>query len=98
VAILNGNSTLAEVRAAYDDNASYEEERSIEKTKAFITACRILLRRMPQGAGIGGGGYISLSPSTIRDELRAAQRWLASNATAADGGPGARAFSIEGFR
>ena len=42
---LNGSSTLAQVQAAYDDNASYAEDSSVSKCRAFLTACRILLRQ-----------------------------------------------------
>lgn len=45
------DSTDAEVGAAYEDNASQEEDASRAKALAFITACRILRRRRPVPAG-----------------------------------------------
>lgn len=48
---LTSASTLAQVEASYDDNASYAEDASVAKAKAFVTACRILLRRLPAEAG-----------------------------------------------
>lgn len=97
MATLSSASTLAQVKAAYDDNASYEEVGSVAKARAFVTAARILLRRMPASAG-AGGAYVSLSPTTIRDELHAAQTWLASHADVDAGGGGVRAISLESFR
>ena len=43
MATLNASSTDAEVWAAYDENASYQEDDSTAKALAFITAGRILL-------------------------------------------------------
>ena len=45
MATINGDSTTAEVRKAYDDNASYFEDDSVSKARAFVTACSILIRR-----------------------------------------------------
>jgi hypothetical protein len=53
MATLSSNSTDAEVWAAYDDNASYEEDGSRAKALAFVTACGILRRRLPLSAGRG---------------------------------------------
>ena len=53
MATLNSRSTDAEVLAAYDDNASYEEDGNRGKANAFITACRILRNRLPLSAGRG---------------------------------------------
>ena len=43
---LSSSSTTAQIEAAYDDNASYEEDGSATKAAAFITACRLLIRRL----------------------------------------------------
>jgi hypothetical protein len=72
---LTATSTDAEVWASYDDNASYEEDRSRTKCAAFITACRILLRRRPSRAS-QRGQEVEFDPKSISDELTAAQRWL----------------------
>jgi len=98
VATLTSTATLAQVRAAYDDNASYEEDGSVAKAKSFVTACRILLRRLPMSTGTGGGAYIQLSPTTIMEQLRAAQGWLASKADVEDGGSGIKHLSLEDYR
>ena len=71
---------LAAVKAAYDDNASYEEDASTSKAAAFITAARILLRRLPQRTNAGGGTELELDLGLIRAELKAAQQWYQARA------------------
>ena len=44
---LTSSPVHAEVEAAYVDDASYAEDGSVSKAKAFVTGCRILLRRLP---------------------------------------------------
>lgn len=46
VSTLSSTSTLTEINAAYDDNASYAEDNSVSKAKAFRTAIAILIRRV----------------------------------------------------
>jgi len=92
VSTLSSASTIAEVQAAYDDNASYEEDASTAKCRAFVTACRFLLRRIPKRAvhgGRGGGEEIETDPTQIAAELAKAQRWLAAHAGPSAGGAGA---------
>ena len=74
---------MPEVQAAYDDNASYAEDASEAKAKIFVTACRILLRRVPKRSLKGGrdGSEIELDPRAIADELAEARRWLQINST-----------------
>lgn len=45
MATLGASSTDIQVFASYDDNASYREDNSLAKAKAFETAINILLRR-----------------------------------------------------
>lgn len=71
---LSSSSTDAEVWAAYDDNASYDTDNSLSKCSAFITACRILLRRTPQQA-IHGNRSVSSDLARIANELQQAQQW-----------------------
>lgn len=44
---LTSSSTLTQIIAAVVDNASYEEDDDITKAKAFVTACRILIFKLP---------------------------------------------------
>jgi len=83
---LSGTSTLAEVQAAYDDNASYAEDGSTAKASAFLTACRILLRRIPTEAGKGSNRVrTDENLRRIQAELHDAQAWLATHPDATDG-------------
>lgn len=93
---LSSNSTDAEVLAAYDDNASYEEDASRAKALAFITACRILRRRVPLSAGRGGQSFTFES---LSEEIESAQSWLDSNPSTTGAGSGrVRYFGLEDFR
>ena len=87
---LSSASTLAQVQAAYDDNASYAEDNSVAKCKAFITACRFLLRRVPKRAAHGGrsGEEIEFDPDVIQKEKEAAELWLSGNDDDTDSGTG----------
>jgi hypothetical protein len=72
---LSSASTDAQLWASYDTNVSYEEDQSVAKAQAFITAAGMILRRRPQQMGVGGQ---SISFESIRDELKHARRWLAA--------------------
>jgi len=88
---LTSSSSIDEIIASYADNASYEEDGSVTKARAFVTACRLLLLKLPKSASVGGGdrggGHeMELEPRLIKEELAAAQQWVALNAsTASDG-------------
>lgn len=73
---INSSSTLDEIKAAYLDNATYDEEGDAAKAKAFIVACRALLLKMPRRARHGGNEEIELTPDEIRRELDKARQWL----------------------
>jgi len=73
MATLSSNSTDAEVWAAYDDNASYEEDASSARALALVTACRILRRRLPLSAGRGPQ---SVTRESLDAEISAAKAWL----------------------
>lgn len=80
---LSSSSTLTAIKNAYIDNASYAEDASTAKAKAFITACRILLLKLPKRAAHGRGNEVELDPRLIHDEMKAAQRWLAGQSAGA---------------
>lgn len=105
---LTSASTLVEVEAAYDDNASYEEDGSSAKCRAFITACLIWLRRAPREQGTREGN-LTLSPDLVQKELTHARSWLASNPNAGNpsgggtggtgtGGPSNAVADLSSFR
>jgi len=76
---LSSASTLAQIQDSYDDNASYEEDGSLSKAKAFSTAVRMLLRRIPEESRQGGDS-IRFRPEVLRKELDEVQEWIARNA------------------
>jgi len=80
---LSSSSTDAEVLAAYDDNAPYQEDVSRPKALAFITACRILARRLPISAGRDGQ---TVSRESLREEVADAQAWLTANPASSGAG------------
>lgn len=75
---INSSSTLAQVQAAYDDNASYAEDNDVSKARAFLTACRILMRRTPRESGTREG-HMTLSVDLLKDQITDVQGWLAAN-------------------
>jgi hypothetical protein len=75
---LSSTSTDAQVWAAYDDNASFEEDSAPAKAAAFITACRILLRRRPVNMTVDGR-TLAFDAQAITGELERARNWLAMN-------------------
>jgi hypothetical protein len=66
---LTAASTLAQVEASYDNNASYAEDNSPTKAKAFVTACRFLLRRLPAEGDAGEPPVARGEPETMQAEL-----------------------------
>lgn len=82
---INSTSTLDQVKAAYDDNCSYQEDGDATKCAAFITAATMLLRRLPLEASKEGQS-LRLSLDLIRAELKQARAWLATSSAAAAGG------------
>lgn len=100
---LSSSSTLAQVNAAYDDNADYAESGggSTTKAAAFIQACRILLRRIATEAATGPERIRQdENLRAIRAELNDAKDWLALNDTTSGAGVngGVKHLSLEGFR
>lgn len=92
---LSSASTDQQVWDSFDDNASFEEDSSATKAAAFVTACRILLRRRPQSTSVDGT-TVSFDPGAISAELMRAQKWLASNRS--NGAGGVRFLDFSGVR
>jgi hypothetical protein len=99
---LSSSSTLAEVEAQYDDNASYDLSGSVASCKLFIEAARLLLRRMADEVQAGGGSRVRQERSVIQQQLDDARRWWMSNDPNAGIASGAassvREISFEEFR
>lgn len=96
MATLTSASTLAEVKAAYIDNASFEEDGSVSAAKTFVTACRILLLQLPKEAAKGGES-LTLSIEQIHAEMKRAQVWVNANGGNGPAG-GVLHTSFENFR
>jgi hypothetical protein len=91
---LDSRSTIDDVRAAYADNASYGEDGSVAKARAFVTACRLLIQMQPAAASKGGDS-LSLDLRLLAEQMLEAQRFISHyNLTVAP----PRCFSIENFR
>jgi len=79
---LSSSSTLAEVLAAYDDNASYEEDESVAKARTFITAVLIMIRyAQRERKGGAGGAEHEFNLEVLGDELTEARKYVAAKRT-----------------
>lgn len=93
-------STFAELRAEYEDTASYDVAADTDLCRRFIVACRLLLVRL-QSRSKHGDAEVEMDPELISSQLDDAKAWLAGNdSTASTGGtPGlVRQLKVEGFR
>lgn len=94
---LSSANNIGEIKAAYANNASYVEDGSPAKARKFITACRMLIMRLPKRVSVGGGQgeEVELEVRTLQDQIGDAQRFLTTaNVAAAP----TRCYSIEHFR
>lgn len=94
---LTSASTLDEINAAYADNASYDEDNSASKCKAFITACRLLLIKIPAMVRSGGRHEVQMNTSLIQAAMNDAQRWKSSGSSGS-GSAGNIGISFANFR
>jgi hypothetical protein len=84
---LDSSSTLAQIKAAYADNADYDDAADashVAKAKAYRHACRLLLVRLPKVSG-QGVEVLHLSPELIAKELEKVVAWLGSHDAASGG-------------
>ncbi|MEY2855666.1 MAG: hypothetical protein RL030_2798 [Pseudomonadota bacterium] len=79
--MVDSSSTLAQVEAAYDDNADYRDSSSVTKARLFAQACRILVRRYVSGIAIDGAST-SRNVDLIKQQLSDVDGWLDGNDTA----------------
>lgn len=93
--MLDSSSTLDQIKDAYADNASYAEDGSATKAKAFITACRLLLLKLPNVASKGGES-LEFDRSLLRDQIEDASRFVAANDTGTGTGR-VGILSVRGF-
>jgi hypothetical protein len=79
--VLARQNQLEDVKTSYFDNADYFETNSLEKARAFVTACVRLLPFLPKRMKTGGntGSEIELSMDFITAQHDAAVRWIRLN-------------------
>lgn len=75
---LSSSSSDADIQAAYLDNGSYEEDQSLAKARGFVTACRLLLFRLPKRSKSANGHEVEFDPAVIQAELQRARAWIAA--------------------
>lgn len=75
MASIDGSSTIEEIEKSYLDNASYGETLDFGMCRAFITACRALIIRLPATA-TKGMNSLSFRLESVQQELERAQEWL----------------------
>ncbi len=99
---LDSDSTFDQINASYYDNMSYEEDSSVSKALAFETACRGLIRLLPEKASFGGrnaGTEIEHRIALLREEIADSRAWRARQAAAVTaGGPGVIFGDFTNFR
>ena len=83
---LSSESTLEEVRAAYLDNAAYEETGNVAMARAFVSACRMLLI-LPPKRSMADGGETELDLGLVQREMKAAQRFVTGAVETDEGHP-----------
>lgn len=79
MATITSSSTLADVRAAYLDNLSYETDGSVAKARAFVEACRAILSWPSDSMKETVRSMFDLT--RIENQLTQAQDWIAANNT-----------------
>lgn len=81
MATLSGTSTVAEIETEWKANASYLEDDSPTKCRAFITAGKCLLLVLPSST-VKGENSLGFNIEEIGSHIREAERWLAAHPTA----------------
>lgn len=78
---LTSASSDDDVRAAYEDNASYDEVGDVAMAKAFVVACRFIVNR---GCAMvsTNGRTIQYSQELIQKQIEDARRWMVGQPTA----------------
>ncbi len=75
---LDSTATYSQVEDSYLDNASYIEDNSVTKAKAFVTACTMLIFLMPKQMGQDGKS-ITNSIEEVQQQKEKATQFLNDN-------------------
>jgi len=100
---LTSSSTLAEVKAAMEDNASYAVHNSLSECEAYIDAVNRFMVRAAEGqvhGGKGGGEELRLGKNLeiLERALRTAINWQAAQAGTAGAAGGVVYADLSGPR
>lgn len=98
MAAVDSSSTRDEVIAAIADNASYVEDGSVAKCKAFITAVRLFLHVWAFEESRNDLASMRFNTAQLRLDLVEAQGWLERNNGSLAASGGVRQFSVADFR
>lgn len=99
MATVNSSSTRQQVLDAIADNASYQEDQSIAKCRAYCTALRVFLNRWGFEESQKGASRLRYNVAAqYRADLTEAQAWLNTQSSQAGQYGSTRALSIENFR
>jgi hypothetical protein len=99
MASVTSQSSRGDVLNAMVDNASYDEDNSLPKAKAFVTACKVWLVRWAFDKSRQAHSEISMPTDLVQKQLEAAQAWVASQPAAAAATSGNVLYaSVENFR
>ena len=82
---LDKNSTFADVKAQYQDNAGYDITGSVSSARLFIEAIRHLrgVVRAQRATGVDGGGEFEMA--TLDQEMKDAREYVRDNASSTTG-------------
>ena len=78
---LDASSDLDAIKAAYKANASYAEDGSVSKCRAFLTACELWLLEEARQVSDAHGSVRTSNADIIERRMRAAEQWLSVNDT-----------------
>ncbi len=95
---LSSASTRAEIKDAIKDNASYREDSSLTKAKAFVTAVTMWLFESPKRTAMAGGEELELDLQVLSVELAAAKAYLQQKASQTSAGNALQFGSFSSFR
>ena len=76
---LSSSSTDAQIQAAIDDNASYDESQSVTAARAYRTALRMMIGRVSSRTEQSDqGSSLKANLDGWRQEMNQVQSWLST--------------------
>ena len=98
---IGSTSTDDQVQAQIDDNANYDEIRSVASARSYRTAVRVMIGRLSRRAEASdAGSSIRAEINDLSKQMDQVQQWLNTNDTDDQAQSGALPieFSFENFR